>query len=50
MDKELIERLALAFNGGSFANEYSRDWTIRNIINAVASLTREDLLKLLGEK
>lgn len=49
---ELIERMATAFNGGSFANEYAKRDTVRKLVRTLYALKPDDLeilRKELGE-
>lgn len=50
MTPEMIERIALAANGGSFANEHMKKYLVRQLVRAVAALTIEDLQSLLDDR
>lgn len=32
---EIVKRLALAFNGGSYANDYARKWTEKKVVDLI---------------
>lgn len=46
---EIVERMAISFNGSSFANEYAKRDTVRKIVRALYELKPEDLDTLRAE-
>lgn len=50
MNREMVERLALALNGGSFTNDYQKKHCVRQVVEMLAALTEADLVALLKEK
>jgi hypothetical protein len=49
IDKEMIERLAIAGNGGSFANEYAKQYAVRILVKTIFAMTDSDAEKILAE-
>ena len=49
MNRDMVERVAAAFNGGSYPNAYAKQLTERNIVKALAALTEKDLKLLLND-
>lgn len=45
----MIERLAIAGNGGSFANKYARKYATDILVKQIFSMTVEDAENILAE-
>ncbi len=50
MTVEMIERIAIAANGGSFANEHTKQYLIKQLVRGIGALTVADLHLLLLDK